>query len=90
MRELSEGRPNLPSMADTDYMVNVTQRELQKFVGQDTGSICKSKKRMIGENSTETHSPRMENCFVTDTTQACMAMDNLDVGRMRFPDVSTV
>ena len=33
---------------------------------------------MISENGTQTHGPRMENCFMAKTTQACVAMYNLD------------
>ena len=64
-------------MADTYYMVNVTQSELEKFVCQNTSCIGKAKEGMIRENSAKAHSSRMQYSFVTQTAQTCMTMDNL-------------
>ena len=40
---LKKSIEDLPSMADADNMVNITQCEFQELVGQDTGCVCKAK-----------------------------------------------
>lgn len=60
-------------------MVNITQCELEKLVGQYRSSISKPKKRMVCEYCSQAHCPRMENSFPTETTQACMTMHDLDL-----------
>jgi len=64
-------------MADTNDMVNVTQREFQQFICQNTGSICEAKQGMIRENCPYSHGPGMENGLEAKTTETGMAMYNL-------------
>lgn len=64
-------------MADTDDMVDVAQRELQKLVRQDAGSVCKPEKRVVREDGAQAHCPSMKDAFVAQTTEAGMAVHNL-------------
>ena len=66
-------------MTNSDDMINIAQRELQKLIGQDTSSICKSKERMIGKDRPQTHRPRMKNRLMTHTAKTSMAMYNLNL-----------
>jgi hypothetical protein len=66
-------------MANTNYMVHITQRKFQELVGQNTGSICESKQRMIREHSPQSHCPRVQYGFMAETAQTCVAMHNLDL-----------
>jgi len=64
-------------MTDADDMIHVAECELQQFVGQDTGSVRKSKKRVIRKDCPQPHGPCMQNSFMAETAQACMPMHNL-------------
>lgn len=66
-------------MADADNMIHVAQRKLQELVRQDTRGICEAKQRMIGKDSSQTHGPCMQNCFMAQATQTSMAVHNLDL-----------
>lgn len=66
-------------MADAYNMINITQREFEELVGQYTPSVCESKQRMISEDRPQPHGPTMQNCFMTQTTQAPVAMHNLNL-----------
>lgn len=66
-------------MADTYHMVNVTQSEFKKLVGQDAARVCKPVKRMIGEDGSQAHTPGMNDGFMTQTTQTSVTMDDLDL-----------
>lgn len=70
---------NIPGVADTDDVVHVAEGELEDLVCQDAGSIRKAKQRVICEDGTQTHGPTMENGLMTQSTQARMAVDNLDL-----------
>jgi len=73
-------------MADTNDVINVTQSEFQKLVGQDAGSVCKSKERMIRKDSAQTHRPSMEDTFMTQAAEAGMTMYDLDL--LSYDDVT--
>ena len=40
----------LPSMTDSNHMVNVTESELEQLVGQDAASVGEAKEGMIREH----------------------------------------
>ena len=65
-------------MADTNNMVHVAQSKLQQLVGQDTCSVCKTKKAMIGKDGSQAHSSRMKDTFMAETTQTRVSMNDLD------------
>ena len=64
-------------MANTHYMINITQCKLKKFIDQYITSICKPKQRMICKHSPQPHRPRMQDSFMTHAAHACMAMNDL-------------
>jgi hypothetical protein len=64
-------------MTDTNNMIHITQDELQQLVRQDACCIGKTKQRMIRENCPQAHRPCVQNSFMAETAQACMAMHNL-------------
>lgn len=66
-------------MTDTNYVIHITQGKLEQLVGEDTGSIRKPKQRMIREDCPQSHCPRMQDGFVAETAQACMAMHDLNL-----------
>jgi hypothetical protein len=66
-------------MADADYMVHITQCELEKFIGQDTPCICKPIQRMIGENRPQTHASSMNDSFMAQTAQTSVTVDDFDL-----------
>lgn len=55
-------------MADTDYMINITQCEFKKLVRQYAGCICKAEKRVIREDSSQSHSSCVENSLMAEAT----------------------
>ena len=72
-------RLTIPGVADADNMIHITQRKFQELVRQDTRGICEAKQRMIGKDSSQTHGPCMQNCFMAQATQTSMAMHNFDL-----------
>lgn len=50
-------------------MVNVCQDNLQELVGDDRTAIGKPKQRVVGEDSSHSHSPGMENSFMAEGTE---------------------
>jgi hypothetical protein len=73
-------------MADANYMIHITQCELEQFVRQDTSSIRKSEERMIRENSTQAHCSGMQDRLMTKATETCMAVHNFN--RLSGDDVA--
>jgi len=49
----------VPSVTDTDDMVNVAQGKLQKLVGENASCVRKAKQAMIREDSPQPHRSRM-------------------------------
>lgn len=70
---------HVPSMADTDRMIHITQCEFEELVGQDGSGIGESKKRVIGKDGPQSHCSRMENSFSTEATKTGMAVHNLNL-----------
>jgi hypothetical protein len=70
---------HVPSMADTDRMVYITQRKLEELVGQNGGGIGESKKRMVGKDGPQSHCSCMEDSFSTEATKTGMTVDNLNL-----------
>ena len=74
----SPSQDYLPSMAYSNDMVHIAQSELQQLIRQDTRSIREPKQRMIRKYCSQPHGPGMQDSLVTQTTQACMPMYNLN------------
>lgn len=68
-----------PCMAHTYYMINVTENELQEFVGQDASRVSESGKRVVGEDSSKPHGPTVEKGLQGQTAHAGMAMHDVDL-----------
>lgn len=66
-------------MTDTNYMVNITQRELKQLVRQNRSRIGEPEQRMIREHRAYSHRARMKNRFMTETAQTSMTMNNLNL-----------
>ena len=66
-------------MADSNHMVHIAQSELQELIRQDTRSIREPKKRVIGKDSPQPHSPGMQDSLVTQTAQACVPVYYFDL-----------
>jgi hypothetical protein len=56
-------------------MINVTECEFQKLVGQNLASIMESAKRMIGKNGEQAHGSGMNNGFMAHWGKCLVAMD---------------
>lgn len=59
-------------------MVHVAERKLEQLVGQDARRVCKPKERMIRKDGTQAHGAGVQDALVAQTTEAPMAVDNLD------------
>lgn len=68
---------HLPSMADTDCVVNIAQCKFEQLVGQDRGCIGKSKEGMVCKHRSQAHCARVENGLSAETAETRMTMDNL-------------
>lgn len=66
-------------MADTDNMIHITQRKLEQLVGQNAGSIRKTKQGVVRKHRSQTHGPRMQDSFMTEVAKTRVAMNNLDL-----------
>ncbi len=66
-------------MAHANNVLYVAQGKFQKLVRQYAGSIRKSKQRVIRENCPQPHCPRMQNSFMAEATQACVAVHDLNL-----------
>lgn len=53
-----------PGMRNADDMINVAQRKLEQLVCHDTSSITEAEKRVIGENSSQTHRTCMQDSLM--------------------------
>lgn len=69
----------IPGVAHAYAMINIAQNKLEQLVCQDTGSIRKSKERMIGKYSPQPHGSRMQDAFVAERTKTAMAMDDFNL-----------
>jgi hypothetical protein len=69
----------VPSMADTDNVIDVAECKLQKLIGKNTGDVCEAKERMIGEYSPQTHCSRMHDCSMAKVAQARMPMHDFNL-----------
>lgn len=47
-------------MAHTDDMVNITESELEKLVGEDASCVCKAKQTMVCEDCPQPHGSCMQ------------------------------
>lgn len=65
-------------MTDAYDMIDVAQSKLQKLVGEYSAGVSKAKQAMICEDSSQTHSPGMEDCLMAQTAETSMAVYNLD------------
>ena len=75
----SSSQDYIPSMAYSNDMVHIAQSELQQLIRQDTRSIREPKQRMIRKYCSQPHGPGMQDSLVTQTTQACMPMHDLNL-----------
>jgi hypothetical protein len=71
-------KSSVPSMADTDNMINIAQSELQKLIGEYATSIRESKETMIRKDSPQAHGPRMQYGLVAQATKTGMSVYDLD------------
>lgn len=69
---------DLPGMAHTDTVINVTQNEFHEFVGENCTRICKPKERVIGKDSSQAHCASMQDGLMAKTAETSMAMNNLN------------
>lgn len=69
---------DVPSMADTDDMINVAQSELEQLVGENTPSICKAKQTVICKDGSQSHCTCMQDGLVTQAAETGVPMDNLN------------
>jgi len=60
-------------------MVDVTEGELQQFVGQDGTSVCKTKKGMVCKNCAESHGAGVQDTLMAEAAETGMAMHNFDL-----------
>jgi hypothetical protein len=59
-------------------MVDITESELQKLVGENASCICETKQTVIGKNGPQPHGPRMQYRLVAQATETGMAVYYLD------------
>jgi hypothetical protein len=69
---------DLPGMAHTDTVINITQNEFHEFVGENCTRIRKSKERVVGEDSPQAHRTGMQDGLMAKTAETSMAMNNLN------------
>lgn len=66
-------------MANTDDMIDVAQGKLEQFISENRAGVGKPKQGMVREDSPQTHSPGVEDRFMTETTQAGVSVDYVDL-----------
>ena len=66
-------------MAYAYRVINVTQCELQKFIGENRGRIGEAKERVIGEDGSQAHSARVEYGLSTEATKTGMTVNDLNL-----------
>jgi hypothetical protein len=66
-------------MANTDDVINVAQGKLEQLIGEDRSGVGKSEQGVVSENSPQAHSPCMKNRFMTETAQAGVSVDYVDL-----------
>lgn len=66
-------------MTDTYHMVHIAQSELQELVGEDGSCIRETEQGMVRKDRPQSHCTRMEDSLLTETAQASMSMDNLNL-----------
>lgn len=65
-------------MAHANDMVNIAQAEFEQLVGKNTGSVRKSKQRVVGKDGAQAHGPGVEDGFMTQVAETGMAVDDVD------------
>lgn len=60
-------------------MVHIAQSELQELVGEDGSCIGETEQGMVRKDRPQSHCTRMEDSLLTETAQASMSMDNLNL-----------
>lgn len=75
-------RNELPCMAHADDVPYVAQAELQQLVCHDARGITESEQTVICEDGLKTHSPCVQEAFMAQVAERCVAMDDLNL----FPD----
>lgn len=69
---------DLPCVAHTDTVVNVTQGEFEKLIRENGTCISKAKERVVGKNSPQPHCAGMQDSFMAKTAETAMAVHNLN------------
>ena len=59
----------VPGVGDTDDMVDVSQNHLQQFVGDDGAGVGKAKERVVGEDSSDSQCPGMQDALMAEGTE---------------------
>jgi hypothetical protein len=60
-------------------MINITQCELEQFIGKNRSCVGKSEQGMICEDGPQTHGARMKDSFSAEATQTGVSMYNIDL-----------
>jgi hypothetical protein len=60
-------------------MPDITQTELQQLVRHDASSVGKAEEAVVRKHSNEAHSPGVEQAFVAQIAEGCMAVHDLDL-----------
>ena len=59
-------------------MIDITQRELEQLIRENTRRIGKSKQTMVRKDSPEAHGPGVQDSLVAQTGQTRMAVNDID------------
>lgn len=69
---------DLPGVAHTDTMINVTQNEFHELIGENSAGISETKKRVISKDSSQTHGAGMQDSLMAKTAQTPMTVNNFN------------
>ena len=69
---------DLPSMAYTNTVINITQNEFHELVSENSTRISETKERVISKDRSQTHRTGMQNSLMTKTAKTSMTMHNLN------------
>ena len=69
---------DLPCMAYTNTVINITQNEFHELVSENSTRISEAKERVISKDRSQAHRTGMQDSLMTKTAQTSMTMHNLN------------
>jgi hypothetical protein len=69
---------DLPCMAHTYTVINITQNEFHELVSENSSRISEAKERVISKDCSQAHRTGMQDSLMTKTAKTSMTMHNLN------------